>query len=91
MATLVTTGGSQALRRLSLVRPVLIAFMADLRTIKPSSLLWDRVNHGKTGAKEVQRRSIHVVTFHSRSFSDRDMLTCRADAESQALGIEYSA
>src|SRR5262245_51116827 len=48
MATLVTTGGSQVSRRLSLVWPVLIVFMADLRTIKPSSLLWDRVNHGKT-------------------------------------------
>src|SRR5262249_3437603 len=65
MATLVTTGGSQGLLRLSLVRPVLIAFMTDLRTIKPSSLLWDRVNHGKTGAMEMQRRSIHLLTFHS--------------------------
>jgi len=36
-------------------------------------------------AQKGAARSIRVVTFHSQSFSGRD------DAESQALGIEYSA
>jgi hypothetical protein len=95
IATFFTAGGSQVLCCLSSVRSVLIGPMADLRTIKPASFLWDRVRHGKAGAKsfDVLRR-VHIRLkrpLRSDRFPKVKAPICREDAQSQPLGIEYLA
>jgi hypothetical protein len=46
IATFVTAGASQ-LPRLSLLWPVLVVPIAELRKLTPSRVLWDRVKPGK--------------------------------------------
>jgi hypothetical protein len=55
IATFVTTGGCQVLLRSSLALPPLIAPIGRPPTIKPSSVLWDKVSPGKTDTKLLRR------------------------------------
>jgi len=52
---LVTAGGSQVLFRLSLLWAILVRVIAELRSLRPFRVLWDRLQAGKAPAESLPR------------------------------------